>query len=278
MILLIGVICSILTKSFVPLSINGIIGIFAFLLGSWQKFKPQQITTSFIITPEKGENYLASWEKVNGKIPKLLPIPSQESNQGEIKPEITNYSFDRVIVCDTATLAQFLIANNFHFENNCAVLSITGYPEGIFATVLQMLRQNPNLKVYALHDASPLGVTLAYTLRTNPDWFADSSVTIYDIGLLPKQVLKNPYLFVTSSPNLATEAKELPREVKSQLSEEELNWLEAGNLIELESLNPKKLLQIINLAIKGTGSLNQADLVLLDYNSEAYIYTSDSFG
>ena len=29
-----------------------------------------------------------------------------------------------------------LVANNFHFENNCAILSLDGYPSGNAATVL----------------------------------------------------------------------------------------------------------------------------------------------
>ncbi len=47
-------------------------------------------------------------------------------------------------------IAQLLIANNFDFENNYAVLSITGYPENIFSTVMEILRRNPDLKIYEL--------------------------------------------------------------------------------------------------------------------------------
>ncbi|MGB3640647.1 MAG: hypothetical protein WBA39_24190, partial [Rivularia sp. (in: cyanobacteria)] len=83
-------------------------------------------------------------------------------------------------ICDSAEVAQLLIANNFHFENNCAVLSITGYPQNIFSTVMEMLRRNPNLKVYALHDASPRGVNLINHLRTSPNWFLNTDVAIYD--------------------------------------------------------------------------------------------------
>ncbi|NET29771.1 hypothetical protein [Okeania sp. SIO1I7] len=50
----------------------------------------------------------------------------------QINSEVTAYSFDRLIVCETAEIAQFLIANNFHFEHNCAVLSIDGYPQNIW--------------------------------------------------------------------------------------------------------------------------------------------------
>ena len=65
------------------------------------------------------------------------------------------------MVCDSDSIAQMLIANNFHFENNCAVLSIAGYPQSIFSTVLDMLRRNQSLKVYALYDATPAGVSLS---------------------------------------------------------------------------------------------------------------------
>ena len=96
------------------------------------------------------------------------------------------YSFDRLVVCDSANIAQLLIANNFHFENNCAILSITGYPQSIFNTTMEMLRRNPDLKVYAIHDCSPKGVSLINHLRTSERWFLNSNVTIIDIGILPR--------------------------------------------------------------------------------------------
>ncbi|MBN8489160.1 MAG: hypothetical protein J0M20_15725, partial [Burkholderiales bacterium] len=42
-------------------------------------------------------------------------------------------------------------------ENNCAVLSIDGYPQDIFSTVMEMLKRNPELKVYAIHNADAKG-------------------------------------------------------------------------------------------------------------------------
>ena len=54
----------------------------------------------------------------------MLPLPREESTPIAINPDVSAYSFDRLVVCDSAIIAQFLIANNFHFENNCAVLSI----------------------------------------------------------------------------------------------------------------------------------------------------------
>ncbi|BAU41594.1 hypothetical protein [Leptolyngbya sp. O-77] len=49
-------------------------------------------------------------------------------------------------------IAQMLISNNVHFENNCAILSINGYPQPIFDTVMKMLRRNPGLTVFAFQD------------------------------------------------------------------------------------------------------------------------------
>ena len=48
--------------------------------------------------------------------------------------DIADYSFDRAVICDRARTADLLIANNFHFENNCAVLSVDGYPPHAFET------------------------------------------------------------------------------------------------------------------------------------------------
>ena len=121
-----------------------------------------------IITPEKFQDYLNSWKAVN-PIDGILTVTEQQNLPSSINSDITTYSFDRVVVCDNAEIANLLIANNFHFENNSAVLSIDGYPENIFDTVMQMLRRNDNLKVYVLHNASPSGDSVVNTLSNNSD-------------------------------------------------------------------------------------------------------------
>ncbi len=115
------------------------------------------------VTQYQLTEWIRRWQTVNSPIAKLLPEPRKTSS-ATIDPEIEAYSFDRAIICDCAEVAQLLIANNLHFENNCAILSVTGYPQSIFATVMEMLRRNPELSVYALHDASCNGVCLIHTL------------------------------------------------------------------------------------------------------------------
>ncbi|MGB7057706.1 MAG: hypothetical protein WBD58_08390 [Geitlerinemataceae cyanobacterium] len=173
------------------------------------------------------------------------PSLEEDGTVNLLSADISAYSFDRLVVCDRPEIAQFLLANDFHREHNCAVLSVTGYPTRIFSPLLEMLRQNPNLKVYALHDASPRGVSLSHTLRTSPNWFPDPQIEMIDIGILPRQVFKNPKAIVQNLIRSNTPIEPIPAEVRQSLSHDEIVWLERGNYVDLESFPPYKLLQIV---------------------------------
>lgn len=275
----IGVSLAIL-KSFVAFTVAVILGMLSIYLGTRQLKRQRGIFQSFLMTQNQLEEWLNRWEQVNGASGKMLPSPREENTETEVSPDITAYSFDRVVVCDNAAVAQMLIANNFHFENNCAVLSITGYPPGIFTTVFEMLKRNPQLKVYALHDASPRGVRLVHHLRTSQNWFADSTVTIYDLGLLPRQVLSSKRNFFVR----VQLARPLSPELQQALSPEEIEWLELGNFVELESFTPRRLLQVVAQGISRSQiSSGDADSLFIEVDSdssssEAYLFASDSFG
>src|SRR5204863_2586986 len=115
-----------------------------------------------------------------GLIVRKEPAPRPRAAE----PDIPLYSFDRAVICDRARTVDLLLANNFHFENNCAVLSVEGYPPGPFATVRTMLQRNPRLQVYALHDATFAGCVLARRLTSDPAWF-QGQVRVLDVGLRP---------------------------------------------------------------------------------------------
>lgn len=231
-----------------------------------------------ILTSSQVDNWLSRWTQVNGSVAKLLPIPREESGTIEVNPEISAYSFDRVVVCDSAAIAQLLIANKFHFQYNSAVLSITGYPQKIFSAVLDMLRRNQDLKVYALHDASPGGVGLVNHIRSSPTWFKNSNVTIYDLGILPRQISANSNLFVQKSAQCANQAKQMPAEVKQSLLPDEVAWLEIGYFVELESLSPQRLLQVVTQGIaKSRTSQSIGSLFTVD-NGDSNSYIVEDFG
>ncbi|AFY54077.1 hypothetical protein Riv7116_1517 [Rivularia sp. PCC 7116] len=255
-----------------------------------QDYKKNKKIQKLLVTPQKFQDYLNIWQSVN-PIDGLLTLSTQRNLPSSVNSDITTYSFDRVVICDSAEIANLLIANNFHFENNSAVLSIDGYPENIFDTVMHMLRRNNDLKIYVLHDASPSGVSVVNTLSTNPDWFSNTSnsnVTIYDIGLLPRQVFNNSNFFTQISEEFAAQAKELSLEIKKYLINEEIKWLEAGKYVELESFTPQKLLSVISQGIANSRQSASSDS-FVDYSGggdfsggsdacDISIFADDCFG
>jgi hypothetical protein len=225
------------------------------------------------------QSCINQWKAIN-PIAKMLPSPRDSNENATVSSDVNAYSFDRVVVCDRPEIAQFLIANNFHFENNCAVLSVTGYPQSIFDTIMQMLRRNPDLKVYALHDCSPRGIALVNHLRNSPTWFSDSSTIIIDIGLLPRQIMAaGDSMLVLNSSEYARDAVNLQPEIRQHLSAEELEWLDAGNYVELESFNPRRFMQLLHRGIAGSRDLDSDEnrLILLE-DTRSSLYIVDSFG
>ncbi|HEY4002750.1 MAG TPA: hypothetical protein VGO93_28000 [Candidatus Xenobia bacterium] len=146
---------------------------------------------------------------------------------------MAEYSFDRAVICDRARTVDTLLANNFHFENNCAVLSWDGYPEDVFDTVRSMLKRNPNLKVFALHDASYDGCMLATRLASDPAWF-QGQVTVIDVGLRPRQA--RPF------DGLLLPAPEVPSGNVPGLDPQEQAWLRQYRL-ELAAIRPEQVVK-----------------------------------
>lgn len=280
-VLVLGIIFSLLSSSFPLFLASSAIGLLSLSLyfGTRKIDKKTVNSQEFTINLNQFQGWLNTWTEINS-LTKLLPPPRALNANTAVSPDVSAYSFDRLVVCDRPEIAQFLIANNFHFENNCAVLSITGYPQNIFDTTMEMLRRNPDLKVYALHDCTPRGIGLVDHLRTSPNWFSDSSAIIIDIGILPRQIIAaGDNIFVLSSESSARDAVQLPPAIRQDLSPEELHWLESGNYVELESFSPQKLIQILNGGIAGSRDLGSEDssLILLGA-TDSSIYVVDSFG
>lgn len=237
-------------------------------------------------TPEQVEGWYIHWRRFNDNPNKMLPLPVSalkgRPQAAQINQEIRKYSFDRVVVCDRPEIAQCLIANNFHFEHNCAILSLDGYPHDIFETVMEMLRRNPVLSVYALHDATVTGIELSHTLRTDPRWFAGSSANVYDLGLLPRQIFGRPVFIERGWQRAYNVAVIVPPHVAAMLTHEEVRWLEEGNYVALESFAPQTLLRVVAQGIAKSRDPQAADALVPitsgDGGGGMFIYTTDSFG
>jgi hypothetical protein len=187
--------------------------------------------------------YLSQWIRTHGQPIRLLaPAEPRFTAPPGAEPDLTTYSFDRALVTADNGIAAMLVANNFHFEHNCAVLSTLGYPSGRLDTILAMLRRNPALTVYALHDASAAGCQLPVTLR-RPEWFPDRTVVIFDLGLRPRHVVKKRWMQVQTFETVLTD------EARKLLTRREIAWLDKGRAVELAALRPDELLRAVQRTI-----------------------------
>lgn len=240
------------------------------------KNKPREIRHS----EEEVEKFLSTWARNNGVPGNLIDLKKQLPAIN-VSKEIQSYSFDRAVICQSEAIAAFLIANNFHFENNSAVLGLHGYPQNIFSVVLGMIKKNPELKVYLVHDASPGGIAMLREVRSR--LFPDvENLTIFDLGLVPRQILGKRG-FILNSGKSAELFRHLEAEVTAALLPEERSFLAAGNYVELESLPPLSLLRLIKDGISRSRNPEESDaLVVLGdggyYGSDMSVYSVDSFG
>jgi hypothetical protein len=137
------------------------------------------------LTEDTFERSWRKWLAANHPTVGLIERPPEVAVPPRISEEdMAHYSFDRAVICDRARTVDLLLANNFHFENNCAVLGVKGYPSATFHLVRTMLRKNPRLQVFVLHDATPEGCNLARRLAADPEWFKGIGYVI-DVGVRP---------------------------------------------------------------------------------------------
>jgi DNA-directed RNA polymerase subunit RPC12/RpoP len=182
----------------------------------------------------------SKWQAAHGSPDGLIVRKAQQSARRAQEPDIGDYSFDRAVICDRARTVDLLLANNFHFENNCAILSIGGYPEGPFEVVRSMLKRNPKLQVFALHDASLAGCQLAYQLTSDERWFK-GLVPVTDVGLRPRHAGPFKGLWQNAS-------GVLPVAAEGAIDAEELRWL-TSYVLELAAIRPEQVLKRLFRAI-----------------------------
>ena len=205
--------------------------------------------------------YWCRWQEVHGSPQGLIVRRESKLPQRPVESDIGDYSFDRAVICDQPSTVDLLLANNFHFENNCAVLSITGYPAGPFETVRAMLKRNPRLQVFALHDASPEGCAMANRLARDPAWF-HGGVPVTDVGLRPRHSPPFQGLLRVNTESVTP---------GQGISEEEATWLSQCTL-ELAAIRPEQVLKRLYRALN-----NKPDDGDGGTSGSMVIYDNDSF-
>jgi hypothetical protein len=216
------------------------------------------------------------WVGAHGQPQGLIVRKAQPKGRKAQEPDIADYSFDRAVICDRPRTVDLLVANNFHFENNCAVLSIGGYPQGPFDTIRTMLKRNPKLQVFALHDADVAGCRLAHRLANDPDWFKGQA-TVTDVGLRPRHA--TPYRrLLLAVPKTLLSAGE-------GINADEVEFLSTTSL-ELAVVRPEQVLKRLFRAINrkegtdGSGSSGSGSDGSSSFSSDAGDSDggADSFG
>ena len=201
----------------------------------------------------------SKWANVHG-VPASMIVPKPQPRRTIPESDLGDYSFDRAVICDTAATVDLLLANNFHFENNCAILSVTGYPEPVFETVRKMLKRNQNLRVWVLHDCTPEGCTLAARLKSDPDWFP-TGAHIIDVGLRPVHA---PPLKKMLEPGAGAVA------FHEGLTTQERDWL-AKHKLALAAIRPEQVIKRLFRSFTAYGAGAEADGFL-------FISDTSSFG
>ena len=186
---------------------------------------------------------LSRWNSIQGKPAKLLTKSDKSiavDPRGD-EADLTDYSFDRLVITENMDTAVMLLANRLHLEKKCAVLCAKDLHSDKANIILKMVEHNPQLKVLVVHDASIEGCGLPARLRQEP-WFHEDLVELIDLGLRPNQVRK---LRMFTNKMLAAQILAEDAQIE-HLSPEETDWLKQGYSAELEALRSRRLLRSIS--------------------------------
>ena len=236
-VLLFLVVPCVVTLAALPSPIRYIVPLFliCFTIVGVLAYLSQKFVT---ISRSEFDSWYKRWCDVHGSPKGVIVRKEAPVSPKQAEPDLGDYSFDRAVICDNAATVDLLLANQFHFENNCALLTIDGYPAGPFELVRKMLRRNPNLQVFALHDATPAGCQMAHRLATDPEWFGGHAKVI-DVGLRPGNAPVFEGLYRPSRGSV---------KVGEGISADEAKWLTSYNL-ELAAVRPEQVLKRLFRAI-----------------------------
>ncbi|MDB5098588.1 MAG: hypothetical protein JWM80_3009 [Cyanobacteria bacterium RYN_339] len=209
-------------------------------VGAWYKGRSPFVP----LTDDLFETYWKRWRDTHPLSRGVIDRPPGDTPPRQVlEADMAHYSFDRAVICDRARTVDLLLANNFHFENNCAVLGVKGYPKATFELVRKMLRQNPRLQVFVLHDATPEGCNLARHLAADPAWFRGIG-RVVDVGIRPHHAAAFKGAFRKPAP-LTDTAGLLPGEAE---------WLSKQNF-ELAAIRPEQVIKRLFKAMSAQPTL-----------------------
>ena len=217
-------------QSFVPAGVFGLIAFVGTCAAIRSRFRDPYVR----IDVPTFNRLWDRWQTVHGTPATVIQRAPEVALPKEIEADIGDYSFDRAVICDRARTVDLLVANNFHFENNCAILTMDGYPKAPFAVIKKMLKKNPKLQVFVLHDASVAGCRVAHRLVTDQEWFGGTGLRVIDLGLRPRHAGPFQGLLVRGEGVRLSEG--------DGIMANEVEWLEK-NYLALAAARPEQVLK-----------------------------------
>lgn len=137
----------------------------------------------------------AEWEFAVRKWEKRTPIaglikrPSLSSPPPDWKePDIYDYGFERLIICDDPLTVDWLVKNGVHAQERALIMTEDGYPSYLLDRAQSALAERSDLPVFLLHASSIHGVGLEARLRGSESLFVLGAHPVVDLGLSPKDV------------------------------------------------------------------------------------------
>ena len=161
------------------------------------------------------------------------------------------YGFEHLVVCADDSIADVLLANGFHAELKCPVLSYSGYPSHVYGPLIRLLRERPPATVVVIHDADWDGCRLAGAIVDDPRWFAGVALPkVVDAGLRPGDAPRYHGLFQLAARSLDIDS--------SLITPAEAKWLGKFRL-ELAAARPRVLMAVLARVLRGEAEGGSAD-------------------
>lgn len=140
---------------------------------------------------------LKKYEAAKGSFEFLLRDnhPLREAPPEWDEDDIFDYGVEGILIVDSDVMVDFLVMNQLHSANRVLVVSEKGYPSYIVPHVNQLLDENPELNVYAMHGTEGVGAVNGMVERLQESSVFDfSDIEIVDLGLSQADLDRLPKL------------------------------------------------------------------------------------
>ena len=96
--------------------------------------------------------------------------------------DLYDYGVEGILITARPLLVDMLVLNQFHTTQKVVVIDESGYPEYLVPHVNQILNAQPNLRVFALHDATESGAAMVRELQSSKVFNLENR-EIVDLGI-----------------------------------------------------------------------------------------------